>query len=76
MYVERRKKRTAKIGLFGVGHDKYWSQFEGLYDELMGYMKDLEELIKQNNDVEIVNFGMIDNSFRSYEAVKQLKAAN
>ena len=29
MYIERRKKRTAKIGLFGVGHDTYWSQFEG-----------------------------------------------
>jgi len=75
MYVERRKKRTARIGLFGVGHDTYWNQFEGLYDELMGYMKDLEEMIKQNN-VEVINFGMVDNSFKSYEVVKKLKAAN
>ncbi len=75
MLIERRKERTAKIGLFGVGHDTYWSQFEGLYDELMGYMKDLEIMFKQN-DVEVINFGMMDNSFRSYEVVKQLKAAN
>ena len=37
MYIERRKKLTAKVGLYGVGHDTYWGQFEGLKDELLGY---------------------------------------
>lgn len=32
--VERRKQRTANIGIFGVGHYNYWPQFPGLLEEL------------------------------------------
>ena len=32
--IERRKKLTANIGVFGVGHHTYWSQFDGLLDEI------------------------------------------
>ena len=34
MKVTRRKKRTANVGIFGVGFHRYWSQFDGLLDEL------------------------------------------
>jgi L-arabinose isomerase len=35
--IQRLKKRTAKVGVFAVGHDTYWEQFEGLLNNLMGY---------------------------------------
>ena len=28
-----------KIGLFGIGLDAYWPQFEGLKERLEGYLK-------------------------------------
>ena len=75
MLIERRKQRTARIGLFGVGHDTYWDQFEGLLDELISYQNDFKKII-QENGVEVIDFGMVDNAFRSYEAVRQMKAAD
>ena len=35
--IARIRPRTARIGIFGVGHDTYWNQFPGLLDNLMGY---------------------------------------
>ena len=32
--IPRRKKRTANVGVFGVGHYTYWAQFDGLLDEM------------------------------------------
>ena len=29
--IERKNKRTAKIGVFAVAHATYWEQFEGLF---------------------------------------------
>ena len=72
---ERKKKRTAKIGIFAVAHATYWGQFKGLEDNIMGYHRDLCEKIK-TNDVEIVDFGMIDSSEKAYEAVKNILAEN
>ena len=33
--IERKHKRTARIGIFAVAHAVYWEQFEGLYDNIM-----------------------------------------
>ena len=32
---------TLKVGLFGIGLDTYWPQFEGLKDRLMGYIAEV-----------------------------------
>jgi len=75
MYIERRKKLTANIGLFGVGHDTYWGQFEGLREELLGYHDELKKII-ENNGVEVIDYGLVDNAEKAYSAVKKLKAGN
>ena len=36
--------RTARIGIFAVAHATYWGQFEGLYENIMGYHKDFCEM--------------------------------
>ena len=36
--IPRRKKRTANVGIFGVGHYTYWSQFPGLRDDMLRKM--------------------------------------
>lgn len=69
------QKTAARIGLFGVGYDKYWEQFPGLLEELMHK----HEVILQkfsDNKVTVIDFGMVDNPARAYTVVKELEAAN
>lgn len=73
--ILRKNKRTARIGIFAVAHAVYWEQFEGLYDNIMGYHRDLCELVEKN-DVEIVDFGVIDSSEKAYDTVPKILAAN
>lgn len=49
-----------KVGLFGVGLDTYWPQFEGLLDNLKGYQLHVKTTIEQSG-VEVIDGGMIDN---------------
>jgi len=49
-----------KIGLFGIGLDTYWPQFEGLLDRLNGYQNRIAERLR-GFDVQLVDAGMVDN---------------
>jgi L-arabinose isomerase len=73
--IPRRKPRSARVGIFGVGHDTYWGQFDGLRDELMGYMGVFEQRVKACG-VETVGFGLIDNARAAYDALPRMKAGN
>jgi len=61
-----------KVGLFGIGLDTYWSQFQGLLDNLNGYQKFINDKISQF-DVEVVDAGMVDNPTKAREAADFLK---
>ncbi|MDD4872276.1 MAG: L-fucose/L-arabinose isomerase family protein [Kiritimatiellae bacterium] len=73
--IKRRKPRTANVGIFGVGHYTYWSQFEGLRDELISKMDILVKRV-QAQDVQVTNFGLIDNAEGAFKLLPKLKAAN
>lgn len=73
--IERKKKRTARIGTFAVAHGVYWGQFEGLYESLSKYHDDLKEQVAAN-EVEVIDFGMVDTSERAYEVAREVSAAN
>lgn len=72
--VARLKRRTARIGLFGVAFDAYWPQFEGLQETLTGYHEDLKSLVMEN-DVEIVDFGIVDSNDKAFETVELMKGS-
>ncbi len=73
--IARKKERTARIGIFAVAHATYWDQFEGLLDNIMGFHSEFCEMTEKN-DVEVIDFGMIDSSEKAYEAVPKILAAN
>ena len=73
--IERKKERCARIGIFAVAHATYFSQFEGLYENLMGYHQTLCETVEANS-VTLLDFGMIDSSEKAYEAAKRMREAN
>ncbi|MBU7571237.1 MAG: hypothetical protein KAF41_11420, partial [Flavobacterium sp.] len=58
---------TFKIGLFGIGLDAYWSQFDGLKERLEGYLKIVENRFSKYG-AEVVNAGLIDTVDKSFEA--------
>ncbi len=64
-----------KIGLFGIGLDAYWPQFDGLKKRLEGYLGVVEGKL-QRPGVEIVNLGLIDNPVKALEAGHQFRAAD
>ncbi|MBA9077149.1 MULTISPECIES: arabinose isomerase [Rufibacter] len=64
-----------RIGVFGVGYKKYWSQFEGLYDQMLEKQEVLLKLVEKN-EVEVLDFGMVDDVTGAYELLPKLKGAN
>ncbi|WP_256011838.1 arabinose isomerase [Desertivirga xinjiangensis] len=56
-----------KIGLFGIGLDTYWAQFEGLKERLEGYLKIVEDKISAIHPG-VLNLGLIDNAEKAFAA--------
>ncbi|NEW81996.1 MAG: arabinose isomerase [Mariniphaga sp.] len=62
-----------KVGLFGIGLDTYWAQFDGLLDHLIGYQEQVKNRIA-GFGVEVIDAGMVDNPVRAREAADFLKS--
>ena len=73
--IERKNKRIGRIGIFAVAHSVYWDQFDGLEDNIMGFHKDFCKMV-EDNDIEVVDFGMIDSNEKAFEAVPRILAAD
>jgi L-arabinose isomerase len=61
-----------KIGLFGIGLDAYWEQFEGLKERLEGYLAIVESKLSELHPG-ILNLGLIDNSEKAFQAGREFR---
>ncbi len=61
-----------KIGLYGIGLDTYWDQFEGLFERLQGYQQGIADRLEQYDGVAVVNTGIVDTPERARETGKAL----
>jgi len=61
-----------KTGLFSIGLDTYWPQFDGLLDNLLGYHGEIRERIGTMG-TDIVDAGMVDSPERAREAAALFK---
>jgi len=73
--IPRRKPLKARIGVFGVGYWKYWEQFDGMLEELQNKQDKLVEKLAAY-EVEVIDFGLVDDAESTYALVHKLKAAN
>lgn len=48
------------VGLFSIGLDTYWGQFNGLRDHLMGYHNTIKETIQSRYNCSVFDAGMVD----------------
>ena len=67
--------QSVRIGLFGIGLDTYWPQFEGLKQRLETYLSTVEEKLARPG-VEIVNLGLVDSPEKAFEAGHAFCAAD
>ena len=61
-----------KIGLFGIGLDTYWGQFEGLQARLEGYLSTVEQKLSTFHP-EIINAGLVDSPDKAFAAGQRLR---
>lgn len=61
-----------KIGLFGIGLNTYWGQFDGLLERLQGYQRQIAEKMS-GMGAEVVDAGMVDDPAKADAAARRLK---
>ena len=59
----------SKVGLFSVGLDTYWGQFDSLLTNLNGYHREIKKEIEKRG-VEVVDAGMVDNRDKAAAAIE------
>jgi L-arabinose isomerase len=58
---------NVRVGLFGIGLDAYWPQFEGLKDRLEASLQAVEERLRRPG-VDVVNLGLVDTPVKGLAA--------
>ena len=56
-----------RVGLFGVGLETYWPQFDGLRDRLVGYQDQIAGRLREFG-ADLIDAGLIDNPVKAREA--------
>jgi L-arabinose isomerase len=59
-------------GLFGIGLDTYWDQFEGLLDNLKGYQQQIVAKV-ESYGARVIDAGLVDSPEKAIEAGEFLK---
>ncbi len=63
---------SLKIGLFGIGLDTYWLQFEGLKERLESYLKVVQEKLSAIHP-SVINAGLVDTADKAFETGRLFK---
>ena len=66
-------QQQVKVGLFGIGLNTYWGQFEGLLDRLEGYRRQIADRLGQEH-IEVIDAGMVDEPTKAEAAAELLQA--
>src|SRR5215211_406596 len=59
--ADTRPAPRARVGVFGIGLDAYWLQFEGLRERVEGYQRRVEERVRELG-AEVVSAGLVDTA--------------
>jgi L-arabinose isomerase len=64
----------ARVGVFGIGLEAYWPQFEGLHDRVIAYQRRVEEKVSALG-AEVVSAGLVDTAQKARAAGDRFAAA-
>lgn len=68
-------KKPFSVGIYGIGLDTYWDQFEGLEERLKGYLDEIAKRMERD-DINIVNAGLVDNPEKARSQGRIFKEEN
>ncbi len=71
-----KEPKKIKIGLFGIGLKKYWDQFDGLLERLQGYQTLINKKISEDEQITIVDGGMVDTIDTAMETADMFRHAD
>jgi L-arabinose isomerase len=57
----------ARVGVFGIGLEAYWPQFDGLRERVVGYQRRVEERVGELG-ADVVSAGLVDTAEAAREA--------
>jgi L-arabinose isomerase len=57
----------ARVGVFGIGLEAYWPQFDGLRERVVGYQRRVEERVAEVG-ADVVSAGLVDTAEAAREA--------
>src|ERR1700685_492217 len=66
---------TFTVGLFGIGLDAYWTQFEGLKERLSGYVEKVAQRLRRPG-VSVINLGLVDSPEKAAAAGHEFRRAD
>ena len=66
--MTHRPATRARIGVFGIGLDTYWPQFDGLLERIQGYQARVEERIRTELGADVVSAGLVDDAHKARAA--------
>lgn len=69
------EKHPPRVGLFGIGLEAYWPQFDGLKPRLEGYLGQVAQKLGRPS-VEVCNTGLIDSPEKAMEAGHAFRRAD
>src|SRR3954467_7934856 len=72
--VEPRPAPRARVGVFGLGLQAYWPQFEGLRERIEGYQRRVEARVGDLGG-DVVSAGLVDSEHAAREAGDRFAAA-
>ncbi|MDC7124756.1 MAG: L-fucose/L-arabinose isomerase family protein [Spirochaetales bacterium] len=61
-----------RIGLYGIGLNTYWAQFDGLHERLLGYQKYIAERMEEYS-ISVIDAGIVDNPVSARETAEIFK---
>ncbi|NOY42799.1 MAG: arabinose isomerase, partial [Planctomycetes bacterium] len=68
MFQPIKPSKKSRIGIYSIGHEHYWNQFDGLLERLTGYGKHIADRIASWGEVHYA--GMIDGEAKARQAAE------
>lgn len=73
--MSAQEQGTVTVGLFGIGLDTYWPQFEGLKERLEGYLAQIHEKL-ESFGAGVMDHGLVDSPEKSVMVGDSFKEQN
>lgn len=73
--ANRSQQSQAKVGLFSIGLDVYWPQFQGLKERLIGYNESIAARLK-GSGATVIKLGLIDTAEKASTAAHQFRQSD